>query len=50
MLTTLSVAVASNTNVSPQISENPPEDLANLVLNESDGETYCHNRCDNLSF
>ena len=32
LLTTLSVAVASNTGVPPQISENHSEDLANLVL------------------
>lgn len=40
LLTTLSVAVASNTSVPPQTSENLPEDSANLVLNESDSEIH----------
>ena len=40
LLTTLSVAMASKTENSLQTSEISPQDSDNLILNESDGETY----------
>ncbi len=40
LLTTLSVVMASKTENSLQTSEISPQDSDNLVLNESDGETY----------